>query len=126
MVCFGLGKNEACCICLMFVHVFNVVNPAPFCVWIFRIAVVYWNFQVIHVALWGWVDISIESLEHGTFGFCVNDSLNNSGNVGLCMRNGSHVAVCQEFVAKFVGLVDDLFEGTFCYSEIRVPVDGGV
>ena len=91
-----------------------VVNACPNSVGVFRVAIVGWDFEVVHITLGCWVDISIESLEHCTFGFCVNDSLNNSGDVGLSMRKGSHVAVSQEFVAKFVGLVDDLFEGTFC------------
>ena len=104
----------------------DIVNPGPGGVRVFGIASVGWDFKVIHVAFgWG-VDVPVKALEHGTFGFSLDDAFNYKCNVLLTGSIAIDVSLSEEFVAMTIRLINNFTEGTFGFPEVAVPVHGGI
>ena len=76
-----LGKVFLIISCQVSVHCVDIIDAGPGGVGVFWIAAIIWNVEVIHVAVRRGVDVSVEALEHGTFGFGLNDALNNQGDI---------------------------------------------
>ena len=110
----------------MSVHGVNVVNPGPGGVWVFGIASVGRDFKVIHVAVGRGVDVPVKALEHGTFGFSLDDAFNDKCNVLLTGVIAIDVSLSEEFVAMTIRLINNFTEGTFGFPEVAVPVHGGI
>ena len=91
----------------MDVHFGDVVDTVPFCGWVLGVAVIQWDFEVGHVAVGGWVDISIKTLKHFAFGFGLNDTSDDASNVLFALGGEVDLALGEELVPMLVCLIYD-------------------
>ena len=110
----------------MSVHCVDIVNPGPGGVRVFGVVSVGRDFKVIHVAFGRGVDVPVKALEHGTFGFSLDDAFNYKCNVLLTGSIAIDVSLSEEFVAMTIRLINNFTEGTFGFPEVAVPVHCGV
>ena len=110
----------------MSVHGVNIVDAGPGGVRVFGVATVIWDFKVIHLAVRSGIDVSVKALEHGTFGFSLDDAFNYKCNVLLTGSIAIDVSLSEEFVAMTICLINNFTEGTFGFPEVAVPVHGGI
>ena len=108
-----LGKVFLVVRCQVSIHGVDIVNAGPGGVGVFGVTTVVGNFQIIHIAVRRWVYVSVETLEHGTFCFGLDDAFNDRGNVLFSRISAVEVSLSKEFMTMVNDLIYNFSEGAF-------------